>query len=41
MLKHFLPSLSLGVYRFNQQLGNYIKDGNVTGFLMTKKAFLR
>ena len=40
MLKQFLPSLSRGVYRFNQQLANYLKDGNAERFVETKQAFL-
>ena len=40
VLRQFLPSVMRGIYRFNQQLNNYVNDGDAHGFVITKKAFL-
>jgi hypothetical protein len=39
-LAQFLPSLARGVYRFNQQLSNYLQEDDAKGFIETKQAFL-
>lgn len=40
MIKQFLPSIARGVYRLDQELCQYKKNDDITGFIQNKLAFL-
>jgi ATP-dependent DNA helicase RecQ len=40
MIKQFLPTIARGVYRLDQELCQYKKNDDITGFIQNKLAFL-